>query len=119
MEELTKTEERIMQIIWQLEKCFVKDIIEKLDDEPKPPYTTISSVVRILETKGFVGHKAYGKTHEYFPLITREEFGKSSFRRMFREYFEGKPEKVLSFMMEDEKLSPDEIEQLKKFIDKQ
>ncbi len=119
MEDLTKTEERIMQIIWQLEKCFVKDIIDRLDDDPKPPYTTISSVVRILETKGFVGHKAYGKTHEYFPLVTREDFGKFSFKRMFREYFEGKPEKVLSFMMEEEQLSPAEIEQLKKFIDQQ
>lgn len=119
MEDLTKTEERIMQIIWQLERCFVKDIIDRLDDDPKPPYTTISSVVRILENKGFVDHKAYGKTHEYFPVISREEFGKFSFKRMFREYFAGKPEKVLSFMLEDEKLSDADIEQLKKFIDHQ
>jgi predicted transcriptional regulator len=119
MEDLTKTEERIMQVIWELDKCFVKDIIDRLDDDPKPPYTTVSSVVRILENKGFVGHKAYGKTHEYFPVVSREDYGKFSFKRMFREYFGGQPEKVLSFMINEEKLSPEEIGQLKKFIDNQ
>lgn len=119
MEELTKVEERIMQVIWQLGHCFVKDIIEHLEEEPKPPYTTVSSVVRILETKGFVSYKAYGKTHEYFPAISKEEYGKQSFKRMFKQYFDGKAEKVLSFMIEDEKMSAREIEELKKFIDKQ
>jgi BlaI family transcriptional regulator, penicillinase repressor len=68
MEQLTQTEERIMQIVWELESAFVKDIIEQMP-EPKPPYNTISSVVRLLEKKGYVSHKAYGKTYEYFPAI--------------------------------------------------
>ena len=66
MEELTRTEERVMQQFWKLKKAFVKDVIQALPDDPKPPYNTISSVVRLLEKKGFLGYKAYGKTYEYF-----------------------------------------------------
>ncbi|MBQ5454000.1 MAG: BlaI/MecI/CopY family transcriptional regulator, partial [Bacteroidales bacterium] len=69
MEQLTKTEEKVMQILWKLKKAFVKDIIEEISD-PKPPYNTISSVVRILKDKGFVDFKAYGKTYQYFPKVS-------------------------------------------------
>jgi BlaI family transcriptional regulator, penicillinase repressor len=115
MEELTRTEERIMQIIWDLGRCFVKDIIEKLE-EPKPPYNTISSVVRILEGKGYVGYKAYGKTHEYFALVPKEDYGKQSFRKVFANYFDNSAENLLSFMVNEEKLSEAEIEKLKELI---
>ncbi|HEX4374473.1 MAG TPA: BlaI/MecI/CopY family transcriptional regulator, partial [Puia sp.] len=71
MEELTKVEERIMHIFWDLQTAFIKDIIDKLPDDPKPPYNTISSVVRILVKKGYVGFKAYGNTYQYFPVITK------------------------------------------------
>ena len=81
MEELTKTEERIMQVLWKLKKAFVKDIIDALPDDPKPPYNTISSVVRLLEKKGYVGYKAYGKTYEYFPLISKLEYRKAFFKK--------------------------------------
>ena len=77
MKELTKAEEQIMQILWDLEKGFVKDIVERFP-EPKPAYNTVSTIVRILEQKGFVDHTAYGKTHEYFPLV-----GKSDYTRTF------------------------------------
>ena len=83
MEELTKTEERVMQVIWRLKKCFVKDIIDELPDDPKPPYNTISSVVRLLEKKGYVGYKAYGKTYEYFALISKSAYRKASFSKFF------------------------------------
>jgi BlaI family transcriptional regulator, penicillinase repressor len=116
MEELTRTEERIMQIIWDLGRCFVKDIIEKMDDEPKPPYNTISSVVRILESKGYVGYKAYGKTHEYFAIIPKEDYGKQSFRKVFANYFNNSAESLLSFMVTEENLSEIEIEKLKELI---
>lgn len=119
MEELTKTEERIMQIIWDLGRCFVKDIIEKMDEEPKPPYNTVSSVVRILEKKEYVGFKAYGKTYEYFPIISKDDYGKFSFRKVFANYFNNSAESLLSFMAKEEKLSKAEIEKLKQFIDKQ
>ena len=119
MEDLTKTEERVMQIIWKLKKCFVKDIIEKIDEEPQPPYNTISSVVRILEKKAYVGFKAYGKTYEYFPIISKEDYGKFSFKKVFANYFNNSAESLLSFIVKEEKLSDTEIEKLKKFIDMQ
>ena len=71
-------EEQVMQLLWKLEKGFVKDIIEKMP-EPKPAYNTVSTIVRILEKKGFVGHNAYGKTHEYFPLISRKDYRITSY----------------------------------------
>jgi len=118
MEELTKTEERIMQVLWDLQSAFVKDIIDKLP-EPKPPYNTISSVVRILEKKGYVGYKAYGKTYEYFPLITKPAYRKHSFGKLFTEYFDGSAESLLSFMVKEETLSEDDINNLKNLINKQ
>ena len=87
MEILTKTEEKVMQILWRIKKGFVKDIIEQLPS-PKPPYNTISSVVRILEQKGFASHKAYGKTHEYYPIIAKAAYKKFAFKKMMMNYFD-------------------------------
>ncbi|WP_375434039.1 BlaI/MecI/CopY family transcriptional regulator [uncultured Hymenobacter sp.] len=112
MEELTKTEERIMQILWKLKKAFVKDIIEQLPDEPKPPYNTISSVVRILERKEYVGFKAYGKTYEYFPLISRAQYRTASFKRLLTQYFDNSPSDLVSFMVEEEKLDQQQVQML-------
>lgn len=118
MEELTKTEERIMQVLWKLQKAFVKDIIEELDEEPKPPYNTISSIVRLLEKKGYVNYKAYGKTYEYFPAISKEDYTKTTFSKMFSGYFDNSPASLLSFMVKEEKLSAADIEELKALINK-
>jgi len=119
MEELTKTEERIMQVLWDLQSAFVKDIIDKLPDDPKPPYNTVSSVVRLLEKKGYVGYKAYGKTYEYFPLISKTDYRKHSFGKFFKEYFDGSAESLLSFMVKEETLSEDDINNIKNLINKQ
>ena len=119
MEELTKTEERIMQVLWDLGSGIVRDVIDKLPDEPKPPYSTISSVVRILEKKGYVGYKAYGKTYEYFPLISKSDYRKHSFGKLFNDYFNGSADSLLSFMVKEENLSPEEINNLKNFINNQ
>ena len=116
MEELTKTEERIMQILWKLQKAFVKDIIDQLDEEPKPPYNTISSIVRLLEKKGYVNYKAYGKTYEYFPAISKDEYTKTTFSKMLSGYFDSSPASLLSFMVKEEKLSEKDIEEIKKLI---
>ena len=118
MEELTKTEERVMQIIWKLKTCFVKDIIDALPDDPKPPYNTISSVVRLLETKGFVGYKAYGKTHEYFPVITKAEYRRESFKKMLSGYFDNSAESLFSFMLKEEQLTDEEVNKIREIIDK-
>jgi len=116
MEELTKAEERIMQVLWKLQKAFVKHIIDELDDEPKPPYNTISSIVRLLEKKGYVSYKAYGKTYEYFPAINKEDYAKTTFSKLFSGYFDNSPTSLLSFMVKEEKLSQKDIEELKAFI---
>jgi BlaI family penicillinase repressor len=117
MEELTKTEERIMQVLWRLQKAFVKDIIDELDDEPKPPYNTISSIVRLLEKKGYINYKAYGKTYEYFPAITKDQYTKTTFSKLFSGYFDNSPASLLSFMVKEEKLSEQDIEEIQKIID--
>lgn len=118
MKSLTKTEEQIMQIVWQLGPCFVKDIIEHLPS-PKPPYNTVSSVVRILERKGFVDHKAYGKTHEYFPIVEKEEYSKDALKGLINNYFEGSIGNVVSAFTKEEKLSKAEVEALKEILKKQ
>lgn len=111
MEALTKTEEKVMQIIWDLKRGFVKDVIEKMGP-PFPPYNTISSLIRILEKKGFVSHKAYGKTHEYFPAISKLAYRSFTFKSLVTNYFEGAPGNVISYMVEEEKLEPEEIQRV-------
>jgi len=118
MEELTKSEERIMQIIWKLETCFVKDIIEEMSDEPKPPYNTISSIVRILAKKGYLAYKAYGKTYEYFPAISKEDYTKTTFSKILSGYFDNSAISLLSFMVKEQKLSDKDIDELNILINK-
>lgn len=118
MEELTKTEERIMQQLWSLKKAFVKDIIAHLPDEPKPPYNTISSVIRILVNKGYVNYKAYGKTYEYFPAVSKAEYRKVRIRKMISGYFGNSPATLVSHIVKEEELSKEEIRDLKKLIEK-
>ena len=118
MEELTAKEEEVMQIIWNLEKALVRDIMEKLPNKNQP-YTTVASIVRILEKKGFVSHKPYGKTHEYFPLISKAEYRKSKFKGLITHYFDNSIESVVSFLAKEEKLGPKEFEELSKLISKE
>jgi predicted transcriptional regulator len=113
MEELTKAEEPIMQALWKLKQAFVKDIIEHLPDDPKPPYNTVSSVVRTLERKGYVGFKAYGKTHEYFPLVSRAQYRAQSLTLLLARCFDNSPAALVSYLVE-ESLSPKELQLLRK-----
>ncbi|MFC2137282.1 BlaI/MecI/CopY family transcriptional regulator [Bacteroidota bacterium] len=116
--ELTKAEEQIMQVLWKLEKGFVKDIIEKLPN-PKPAYNTVSTIVRILEKKEFVGHKAYGKTYEYFPLITKKDYSKSTLKSIVNDYFSNSYTKMTSFFTKENNLSLKELEEIKTMIEKE
>ncbi len=111
LKELTRAEDQVMQILWALGQGFVKDIIEQMP-EPKPAYNTVSTIVRILETKGFVGHKAYGKTHEYYPLITREKYTKFSLNNLIKGYFNGSFENLVSFFAKENNLNTKDIEKL-------
>lgn len=111
MKELTKAEEQIIQVLWKLEKAFVKDIIEKLPI-PKPAYNTVSTIIRILEKKGFVGHNAYGKTHEYFPLVSKEEYTKSYMKNFIRNYFSGSFQEMVSFFAKEDNMSLNDLDEL-------
>ena len=111
LKELTKAEDQVMQILWKLEHAFVKDIIEELP-EPKPAYNTISTIVRILETKGFVDHKAYGKTHEYFPIITKEKYTKFYLNNLLKGYFNGSFQNLVSFFAKENKMDIKSLEKL-------
>ncbi len=111
MKELTKAEEQVMQLLWRLEKAFVKDIIEKIP-EPKPAYNTVSTIIRILEKKGFVGHNAYGKTHEYFPLVSRKEYTRSFMKNFMRNYFSGSFQEMVSFFAKEDNMSISELDEL-------
>jgi BlaI family transcriptional regulator, penicillinase repressor len=113
LKELTRAEDQVMQILWKLQKGFVKDIIEQMP-EPKPAYNTISTIVRILESKGFIGHKAYGKTHEYFPLISKEKYTRFYLNNMIRGYFNGSFNNLVSFFARENKLSAQDMEKLLK-----
>jgi BlaI family penicillinase repressor len=113
MKELTRAEEQIMQILWKLERAFVRDIVEAFPD-PKPAYNTVSTIVRILEKKGVVAHKAYGNTHEYFPIISRDEYKKKFLRSFLGRYFGGSFPEMVSFFAGDRDLSLEELEDIQK-----
>ena len=116
MKELTSRELHILEILWDLKKGFVNDVIDRLND-PKPPYTTVSSIVRILETKGYVSHKAYGKTYEYQPVVSRLAYKKFALKNLITGFFDGSLENVVSFMAEEKELSQNEINELSELID--
>lgn len=115
MKQLTKAEEQIMHILWELKRGFVKDIIEHLPD-PKPAYNTVSTIVRILEKKGFVAHKAYGNSHEYFPIIKKEEYTKAYLKSFVSNYFGDSYTEMVSFFAKDKNMSLEELEEIKKMI---
>ena len=116
MKELTKAEDQIMQILWMLEKGFVKDIVEQMP-EPKPAYNTVSTIVRILEKKGFIGYKAYGKTHEYFPLIAKEKYTRFYLNNMVKGYFNGSVQNLVSFFAKENKMDVQDIDLLMKQLE--
>lgn len=111
MKELTKAEEQIMQELWALEKAFVKEIVDKLP-EPKPAYNTVSTIIRILEKKGFVDHYAYGKTHQYFPLISKTDYTKSYFKNFLSGYFSNSFQEMVSFFAKEDKMTLSELEEI-------
>jgi len=108
---LTKAEEEIMQLIWDHGPTTVSSLIDRIE-EPKPAKTTISSFVRILEKKGFLDHKAYGRTFEYFPLITKESYSKFSIQQLVSNYFGGSMNQLVSFIANESNLSIKEIGEL-------
>jgi BlaI family transcriptional regulator, penicillinase repressor len=111
MKELTRAEEEIMQILWKEEKAFVKEILANFPD-PKPAYNTVSTIVRILEKKGFVSHEEYGKSHRYYPLINKESYREARFSDLLKGYFNNSMKQVLSHFSDADKLNMREANEL-------
>ena len=109
---LTKAEEEIMQILWDLEKAFVNEIIEKLPI-PKPAYNTVSTIVRILEKKKFVAYQAFGKTHQYYPMISKREYADKYLSSFINNYFSNSYQSLVSFLTKQEKLDIKDMEAIR------
>lgn len=113
MKQLTKAEEEVMQILWDLQKAFVKEILANFP-EPKPAYNSVSTIIRILEKKGVVDHEVYGNTYRYYPLISKDEYSHKFLNRFVKNYFSGSYAQMVSFFAKKEDLSTSDLEILLK-----
>ncbi|MDF1697480.1 MAG: BlaI/MecI/CopY family transcriptional regulator [Saprospiraceae bacterium] len=117
MQKLAKREEEIMQILWKLEKAFIKEVIEEMP-EPKPHYNTVSTIVRILSDKGFVGHNTFGNTHQYFPLIQKNNYQKEAVTDILKKYFDNSYSKMVAHFAKEENISENELTEIIDMIKK-
>ena len=111
MRDLTKAEEQVMQILWKVGESIVRDLVDQFPD-PKPAYNTVSTVLRVLEKKEFVDHKAYGTTYLYFPLVSKKEYSKFQFSNLIKNYFNGSFPKMAAFFAQENNLSIQELEEM-------
>ncbi len=117
MKQLTKAEEDIMQILWRLKKANVKAMIEQFS-EPKPAYNTVSTIVRILENKGFVDYEKEGKGHIYFPLVAKQDYSNQSINKLVDNYFQGSFKSMVSFFVKKNDMNIEDLESVLKEINK-
>jgi len=113
---LTKAEEKIMKILWGIEKGFIKDIIDQYPN-PKPPYNSVSTIVRVLVQKEIVGYHAYGNSHQYYPLVSKEEYSKGQLSRLVSDYYNNSLSKVVSFFSESKELDERELDEAMKMLE--
>lgn len=116
MEKLTRKEEEIMQVVWQLGSCFVKDVIERLPD-PKPHYNTVSTIIRKMEEKGYIAHRDYGGSYEYYPAVPMEEYRKKFMNKVIDNFFDKSYKNVVSFFAREEKISVEELKEIIRMIE--
>jgi len=117
MQKLTNKEEEIMHILWKLEKAFVKDVLAEIKED-KPHYNTLSTIIRNLEEKGYVGYTAYGKTHQYFPIVSKENYRQAFMNSAIESYFNNSYKNVVSFFANEEKISVQDLKEIIKLIEK-
>ncbi len=110
MTTLTKAEEKIMKILWDIEKGFIKDILEQYPD-PKPPYNSVSTIVRVLVQKEIVGYTAFGNSHQYHPLISKEAYSKGQLSRLVSDYYNNSLKQIVNFFSESKKLNSEELDE--------
>jgi BlaI family transcriptional regulator, penicillinase repressor len=118
MKKLTNAEEEVMQILWELKTGFVKDVIDRMED-PKPPYNTVSTVIRVLEKKEFISHKQYGNTYEYFPVVSKEEYAKVHFSDFMTNYFNNSFPRMAAFFARENNLTMKDLEEIMKLTEKE
>ncbi len=118
IKELTNAEEELMQILWRLKKAFIKEILEKFD-EPKPAYSTVSTIIRILFEKGFVNYKAYGRTYQYFPVISKDDYRKVLMSGFVRDYFSNSYQKMVSFFVREDNIALKEMDEIMEVLRKE
>lgn len=114
-QELTRAELEVMQILWRKGRGVVHDFLEEFE-EPRPAYNTVSTIVRILEKKGFVDHKAYGKTHEYFPTVSKEEYTSHYMKGVLNNFFDGSLSRLVSFFSDNKSISVEETDEILKML---
>jgi len=118
VKELTRAEEQVMRYLWRIKSGFLKQIIEQFP-EPKPAYTTVSTVIRVLVKKGFIAYRTYGKTHEYYPMVSRDRYFNNHFKTLVKNYFSNSPQRFVSFFTEKGNLDLTELEEMKSIIEEQ
>ena len=116
-QELTPAELEIMKILWDCESGFVNDILAQMS-EPKPAYNTISTIVRILETKGYIAHRAYGRSHEYYPIVDRESYTRDYMTNVLNNFFGGSASRMVSFLSSNKSISLEEADEIMKLLHK-
>ncbi|MCG6190316.1 BlaI/MecI/CopY family transcriptional regulator [Maribellus maritimus] len=116
MKSLTKAEEQVMQILWDLKEAVVKQVVEKFDN-PQPAYTTVATVMKVLEKKGFVSHKKIGNTHLFFPAVSKKEYTKFQFSSLLKDYFNGSFPKMATFFAKENNISIQELEEMLKMME--
>lgn len=118
MKNLTKAEEQVMQVLWKLDKAFLREITDAMP-APKPHQNTVATILKILGEKEFVGLNVLGRHHEYYPIIRKEEYSKGKMKQIMKSYFEGSFSNVVSFMVREKNISIGELEKLLEQIKKQ
>jgi BlaI family transcriptional regulator, penicillinase repressor len=118
MKELTKAEEQIMQYLWKIEKGFLKDIVDQFA-EPRPAYTTVSTVIRVLVNKGFIRFNTYGKINEYYPAVSKKDYSKKFLKSWIGNFFNHSNQKFVSFFMQEEELDLTELQEMRKLIEEE
>ena len=113
---LTKAEEKIMKILWSIEKGFIKDIIEQYPT-PKPPYNSVSTIVRVLVQKEIIGYKAYGNSHQYYPMISKAAYSKGQMKRLVTDYYNNSLSQVVNFFTESKKLDEKELDEAMRMLE--
>ncbi|UOK41989.1 MULTISPECIES: BlaI/MecI/CopY family transcriptional regulator [Flavobacterium] len=117
MQKLTNKEEEVMHILWKLEKAFVKEVMAEIKED-QPHYNTLSTIIRNLEEKGYVSHNAFGNTHQYFPIVTKEDYRKGFMNTAIENYFNNSYKSMVSFFAKEEKISAKELREILEMIEK-